>query len=252
MTLSPLKILYAGDSPVGGAANYLLGILRFLRAEVLHLPPSAPLRTSHLARSFHAIILSDYSKDQVSKEAENRIVKQVQAGAGLWMIGGWGSFSGPFGKWRGSRIEKFLPVDCLAKDDRIHFPSGAWAILNRADSFLRPAWFRQPPVICGLNRLRPKKDSSTILEAREIAGSDKKIRLGPLRYPLLVTSKNTSYKSCAFASDLAPHWCGGLVDWGKKRLTLPVAEGIQIQVGDFYVRFVGSILNWLAASGNFK
>lgn len=49
----------------------------------------------------------------------------------------------------------------------------------------------------------------------------------------------------AYASDLAPHWCGGLVDWGERTLKLPVAPGIGVQVGDFYARFIVSLVSWL-------
>ena len=52
--------------------------------------------------------------------------------------------------------------------------------------------------------------------------------------------------AAAFLSDFAPHWCGGMVDWGHKTLKLSVEKNIQVQVGDFYARFIGSLLRWLS------
>ncbi len=38
--MKSMRVFYAGDSPVGGAANYLRGVLREMKARVTHLPPS--------------------------------------------------------------------------------------------------------------------------------------------------------------------------------------------------------------------
>ena len=242
-----MKILYAGDSPAGGAANYLLGILKSLKADLFHLAPSEILKARFLQKKYDAFILSDFSRKNLPKDSEKILTEQVEKGAGLLMVGGWGSFSGPFGGWKNSLIEELLPVNCSGHDDRLNFPGGA-LVLPKEPSPFSLAGFNSPPVICGLNRVRPKKDSRVVLTARRIEVSSKRGRLAPTlrlahEYPLLVLDPRR--KTAALTTDLAPHWCGGLVDWGRKRLRLHVQDEIWIEVGDFYVRLVSSLLRWL-------
>ena len=241
-----MKILYAGDSPVGGAANYLLGILKSIRADVLHLPPSETLQPKTLNKKFDAIILSDFPKSRTPLETQKAIARQVEGGTGLLMIGGWASFAAIYGKWKGSEIEKLLPVDCLGRDDRTNLPGGGLVVLKNKHPMFRSLSFKNPPVLCGLNQIKPKKKSLTVLTAGEIRSSGSRLALGT-EYPLLVVDR--AKRTAALATDLAPHWCGGLVDWGKKRVKLPVAKGIQIEVGNLYVEFVASLVRWLAGKG---
>jgi len=76
------------------------------------------------------------------------------------------------------------------------------------------------------------------LTAREV--------LGRKEHPLLIVDSDSTRRIAAFTTDLAPHWSGGLLDWGKKRVKLSVKKGISIEVGEQYVRFVSSLLKWLA------
>jgi uncharacterized membrane protein len=243
-----MKVLYAGDSPVGGPANYLLGILKFLRADYVHLPPAEVLRPQLFKRNFDAIVLSDYSKKQVPAASEKLIRDQVRSGTGLLMVGGWGSFSGPFGRWRGSAVERLLPVTCARRDDRVNFPGGALAVVKQNHPVLRSLPFREPPVICGLNRIRPKKGARVVLVARRVLFRSGRPFLEVREYPLLVIDSLPGGRVAALATDLAPHWCGGLVDWGKKKKKILIRKGISVEIGDQYVRFVGSLLKWLAGT----
>lgn len=242
-----MKVLYAGDSAVGGPANYLLGILNSIGANVTHVPPFHRLSASVLKKKFDLIILSDFPKKNMPKASEEMVLCQIENGTGFLMVGGWGSFSGPFGKWRGSLIEKILPVTCSPKDDRVNFPGGALAVQAKKHPCLIAGDFKNPPVICGLNHLIPRKESLTILEAKRITVN----KIGNLKLerhgrPLLVVNRNAGLRTAALATDLAPHWCGGLVDWGRKSKKIKVKNGIYIEVGDMYVRFVASLLLWLA------
>lgn len=245
-----MKILYAGDSPAGGPANYLLGILRALKADFLHLGPSEILAPHILSRRFDTIILSDFSAQNVPRASQKIIRERHLSGTGLIMMGGWGSFSGPFGGWRGSAIEKILPVSCLARDDRTNFPGGALMTLKTKHNMFNKIDFKNPPVICGLNEIRPKKEALTLLSARKVqikkGGCNPQIALDQKEHPLLVIGRNQHQRVAALTTDLAPHWCGGLVDWGGKRLKLRVNSQIQIEVGDFYVKFVSGLICWLA------
>jgi uncharacterized membrane protein len=225
-----------------------------LKADLTHLAPSEELSPSILGRKYDAIILSDFSADHVSSEAQRRIIKQVEQRTGLLMIGGWGSFSGPYGGWRGSLLEGILPVTCLGRDDRMNFPSGALMVVKDRLPMFGTLSFDSTPVICGLNELRPKKKSRVLLTVRKIANKGNpasrgfRLSLDPKEYPFLVVDADPRKRVAALATDLAPHWCGGLLDWGKKHKILPVSDKIKIEVGERYIQFVASLIRWLAGA----
>ena len=117
---------------------------------------------------------------------------------------------------------------------------------------LRSLSFRPLPVICGLNDVRPRAHGLVVLQAKkldshsDLSGRSPHAQLATSGYPLLVIDDDPHKRIAAFATDLAPHWCGGLVDWGTRRVTLPVTKQIHIEVGDRYVQLVSSLLHWLA------
>ena len=45
----------------------------------------------------------------------------------------------------------------------------------------------------------------------------------------------------ALATDVAPHWVGGFVDWGKERVVADVGDDF-IDVGNWYARFFRQLL----------
>ncbi len=247
-----MKVLYAGDSPAGGPANYLLAILRYLKADFLHLPPSQILKPSIFKKRFDLILLSDFSKKQTPEASEQLIADQVFTGSGFMMVGGWGSFSGPFGGWRGSLLERILPVECLGRDDRLNFPQGAVMQVALPHPMFRAISFNKPPVICGMNLIRPKKTGKILLTARKInadqgrANQKLQVALDSKEYSLLVIQEDSKMRTAAFAADFAPHWCGGFIDWGNKILKLPVNRQIKVEVGNFYVSFICRLIDWLA------
>ncbi len=241
----PFKILYAGDSPVGGPANYLLGVLRANAIHVRHLSPAHQLSTAVLRQGYDAVILSDFSRKKISAAAEDKLVRQVEGGTGLLMIGGWGSFSGPFGGWHGSRVEKLLPVTCLSRDDRTNLPGGAHVLVKTPHPMFGALSFDNPPVILGLNDVRPSKKSQVVLVARKIVSVGPRLILDPFEHPLFVIDPDPKRRIAAFTTDVAPHWCGGLLDWGRRSVSLPVNRKIQIEIGDSYLRFLSSMIRWL-------
>lgn len=241
-----MKVLYAGDSPVGGAANYLLGVLKFIKADVTHIPPAQKLTRQVVQKPYDVILLSDYSHKNLMPGTEQAIIKKVKEGTGLLMIGGWGSFSGPFGGWQGSLIEEILPVICSKGDDRLNFPGGASIGQTSPHRSVKNINLSYAPAICGMNRVAPKADAQVVLHVRKILSDGKEIRFDSKKHPLLTVLEKNGSKTAAFACDFAPHWCGGLVDWGKKTLRLPVNSKIQIQVGDYYARLISEIISWLA------
>ena len=243
-------MLYAGDSHVGGAADYLLSLLRNVRARVLHVPPTVTLSTAHFRRRFDAIVLSDFPARRAPRAAQQAIAEHVGRGAGLLMVGGWASFSGPTGGWRGSVVERLLPVRCRRGDDRLQLPGGALISLASHHPAVGRVVFRRAPVICGLNRVVPRAGSLVVLRAHRIlntGGAMVRLRVHPVGYPLLVVGAHPHRRVAALATDVAPHWCGGLVDWGPTRVTLPItADGhATVEVGSRYVQLVTGLLRWL-------
>ena len=64
-------------------------------------------------------------------------------------------------------------------------------------------------------------------------------------HPLLVVGATGNGKAAAFATDVAPHWIGPMVDWGKQRVTAQ-AEGTEgVEVGDAYAQFLQQLIGWL-------
>ena len=246
-----MKILYAGDSEVGGAANYLLAILRRLRATTVHVPPSRMCTARLLTQHFDAIILSDFPRAQMPRAAQVLLRNHVRQGSGLLMVGGWESFSGSGGGWRGSVVESLLPVRCLPGDDRRAMPGGALLVPSTPHPMFRELVFSQPPVICGLNRVQLRPRGCVLLSARPLRAEGRqatRVRPGAARYPLLIIDTDPNRRIAALTTDLAPHWCGGLVDWGARRVRLPVRAAIEVEIGNRYLQFVSTLLQWLTRS----
>jgi len=81
---------------------------------------------------FDFVILSDLSREQVSRGAEALIERYVRAGGGLLFAGGEAGY-GP-GGWQGSHLEKILPVRMDAKKER-EIPGVAMAlVIDRSGS----------------------------------------------------------------------------------------------------------------------
>ena len=241
-----LRILYAGDSDAGGAARYLLAILRSLNTQTTHLPPDQQLSEKILSHPSDAVILSDFPRRNAPASSQRAILRQVQHGTGLLMVGGWASFSGPFGGWKGSTIEKLLPVTCAPSDDRMNFPGGAYPVLARPCKMFRSVSFENPPAIVGANRIRAKRGVHVILTLQKIIASGSGLRRQSVSHPLLVVDPDPAKRIAAYTSDFAPHWCGGLVDWGPRTIRIPVGYSAgHVEIGTGYVRFVSTLIRWL-------
>lgn len=247
-----MHVLYAGDTDAQGPARYLLCILKFLKARVVYIPSQKVLEPKILKERFDAVILSDFPRTFLPKHSELLMVQQIQHGTGLLMIGGWSSFTGKNGGWRGSLIERLLPVECLKGDDRVNFSGGAVPIVKAGHEIIRGLPFHKPPMICGLNRIKVKKEGEVILAAREVLYRGRSQSPKPFldfkEYPLLVINKNSSVKTAALMTDLAPHWCGGWVDWGVQQRILHFEKDISIEIGCEYLKFVSSLIQWFARS----
>lgn len=232
------KILYLGDGPATGAGRYLLGILKYAGYSVLHFF-DRPVPSSVLKGRFSAVVISDYPSAKLKPAVMREIERKVRQGCGLLMIGGFSSFTGRDGRYRGTLIEKALPVSCLPRDDRRNLGSGAvFAPRCSSHPIFKGIPLRPSPVLIGYNCVRPKKSSKVLLDLKE--------NTSKIENPLLVVGDYGKGKIAAWTSDIAPHWCGGLVDWGNRRLELNVVKGAKVEVGDLYAKFFTQLIGWLA------
>ena len=62
--------------------------------------------------------------------------------------------------------------------------------------------------------------------------------------PLLVVGRHGAGRTAALATDVAPHWVGGFVDWGDQRVKQDVGGGA-IEVGNWYARFFCNLVTWV-------
>lgn len=239
------SVLFCGESP-GGSANYMIGLLNAARAGFTHVASSEKLSASAAGRAWDAIIISDYPAKNIGSAAARALERRLREGAGLLMVGGWGSFAGPFGGWEDSFLAPHLPVRCRARDDRRNIQQGAYVFKRAEHALTRGLPWDRPPVICGLNQFQAKAGAITLATARPIEARSGAVRLTGEELPLLVVDERGGLRRAALATDVAPHWCGGLVDWGSKRVFLRVGRSGRSEVGADYARFGARLIRWTA------
>lgn len=243
MKINKAQLLYCGDDNLRQSARYLYGVLKYLGYTLTYVPSRQPLTSRYLPGKYEAIILSDYPGRMIIPAVQQKLVQEVAGGTGLLMIGGWGSFHGYDGDYHCSKLAKVLPVRCLSGDDRVNCTQGAMIIPARqASPLYRGLQFAKGPLIGGYNKVQPKKGSRVLLNVRELQIDLPKLRLAKKEYPLLVTAKYGMGRTAGYMSDLAPHWSGGLVDWGKKKIKIKNISGHFMEVGQYYVQFIHALV----------
>lgn len=236
------SILYCGDDSLKQAAMYLYGVLDYLGFEITYLPSRRQLQSKDLKRNYSLIIISDYPSKMISKEAQALIPSVVAEGTGFLMIGGWGSFHGYDGHYDETKIANILPVEIFTSDDRANVVQGAVMVAKKNRAEFENLKFKQSPVIGGYNKVRVKKGGELVLVTRAIEIDFPKIKLVNQEYPLLVIGEHGKGKVACFMTDLAPHWAGGLVDWGKEKIKIKNAAGHFMEVGNYYVCFIKNLI----------
>lgn len=232
-----MALLILGERAAG--ARYLFGALTAGGYPFFHVEADRALPT--LPTAFAGFIFSDYPAHLLGEEAAAAIVRQVEAGAGLLMVGGWLSFGGRGAGYSRSPVGSLLPVLCQEDDDRVNTPAGLVLEARLPDHpILSGLPLASPPVVCGYNRVAVRPGATTVLNGRPLLFRSTGPALGE-PVPLLVVGEAGRGRVAAFASDLLPHWCGGLVDWGEERLRLPTGA----EVGAAYLRFVRQLVAWL-------
>jgi uncharacterized membrane protein len=245
------SILYLGDTTLKEAGSYLAGVMSHHNISFDYLPSDQRFGDSLLNNKYQAVIISDYPAENFSTEQINTVVEQVAAGLGLLMIGGWESFTGAKGQYADTKLSHVLPVIMQSEDDRVNCFAPCLAEKKKEHEILGSLPFEEnAPSINGFNRLKSKPDSNTILLARRFKASyvNGNFTVTSLEDPdpLLVVSSYKQGRVCAFATDVAPHWVGGLVDWGNSRIKAQGPGANPIEVGNWYAALLANMINWTA------
>lgn len=245
------RILYCGDTSLDSAAAYLSGLMTLWGYEFSYIPSDQQLSQENIPAECPLFIFSDYPAEMANTSLQTRIVEQVQAGAGLLMIGGWESWHGLGGDWDGTPVGDALPVQIANEDDRRNCDQPV---------FVRPAtkshviidglpWSERPPLIGGFNAFTPTSDSQTLLEVdifdARFSGNNLELQRQTTE-PLLVVGNEGAGRTAALATDVAPHWIGPMVDWGTERVTACADGAGEIEVGNLYATFFKTLVSWTA------
>ena len=243
-------VLYCGDTALSGSAAYLAGLMTAFGIGYDYVPSDADLSSEMASVRRKLFILSDYPSSRMLPRVQEIILRQVRdQAAGLLMIGGWESFRGHGGNWDNTPIGAALPVEIAPADDRVNCDQPALLIeAERHEITADLPWAARPPTIGGFNRVVSKPGSATILLVQRFqtvfdAGRFQFTPQG--QDPVLVLGAHGFGLTAALMTDLAPHWVGGLVDWGDgARVTAQAPGAWEIEVGNFYSQFIANLLAW--------
>lgn len=233
-----IKVLLAGESWTSqsthikgfdhfSGAEYQTGMEGLERAlaggpvELIHMPghlvPTRFPSTLEEMNQYDVIVLSDVGANSVllhpdtfvrGQRTVNRLrllADWVRGGGGFMMIGGYLTFQGinAAAAYRGTPIEKVLPVALEIGDDRVEVPEGFTpeAVLpdHPAISGIPGDW----PYLLGFNRSTLRPGADLILKAG-----------GDYDSVLLAASKQDKGRSMVWSSDIGPHWLPKqFMDW---------------------------------------
>ena len=247
------KYLYLGDDTVDAAAGYLAGIMSHYGMEYEHRPSFEFIDSDVLEKRWSAVIISDYPAGNIPSDIMSGLADMVTAGMGLLMLGGWESFQGQGGNYHGTILGDILPVVLRNGDDRVN-SSGPCLITKMKNHPIVDSlpFESDTPGIGGFNRFEAKSGAEVVLESRIYrasadSGTGHRLTPCPGSDPLLVTGRHGKGRVCAWASDVAPHWVGGLVDWGPDRVEARgKGDAGAIEVGNLYAEFFSNMLLWVA------
>jgi len=183
-------------------------------------------------KSYDVIILSDIGSNTLllhpdtfihSKPTPNRLdllEVYVKEGGGFLMIGGYMSFTGFAGKakYKGTSIEKTMPVSLISEDDRVEVPQGFSPLICKPEHPILKNISGPWPILLGYNRVCLKPNASLILSH----DGD----------PISAVWEYNQGRSGVFTSDCAPHWGSPeFVSWAG------------------YKTFFSQLVRWLAKEG---
>ncbi|UCG00116.1 MAG: hypothetical protein JSV89_11385 [Spirochaetaceae bacterium] len=237
-------VLYCGDRDLTSGAAYLGGIMDYFDISFDHVPMHESLPEELIDREYKLFLLSDYPSENIPERAVQNLTAKVKQGASLLMIGGWESFHGLVGNYHTSELAQVLPVICLEEDDRVNYCQGLIPEVTTANEITADLPWNEPFIFCGYNRVKPKTDSTVVLSLRKLKILDSETSLDEQRAPMLVVGSFGSGKTGALTTDVAPHWSGGMVDWGTERIKAQAEGGIAIEVGKDYALFIKNLIRY--------
>jgi hypothetical protein len=243
------SILYLGDDDLHRAAAYLGGVLGHAGLAFDYVPSDRDTDDGLVAEHHQLYIISDFPVQRFGPGHMESIVEKVRSGgAGLLMFGGWDSFHGADGGYYGTPIAEALPVEILDEDDRVNCPQPCLIHQVLRHPVVDDLPFDTPPCIGGYNRVRAREGTGVVLTAVrfEVCRKGGRFDFAPRQEadPLLVVGQFGKGRVTTCTTDVAPHWVGGLVDWGSRRLKARAPDGDPIEVGDLYARFLLQMVRW--------
>jgi len=239
------EVLYCGDATLETGACYLGGVMAKLGIRFDYVPMEERFPEALLEAGHRLVVLSDYPSGNFPPRGLERLAQKVAEGTSLLMVGGWESFHGLVGNYQSSALAPVLPVDCLEADDRVNWCQGLVPVVVIRHPILGELPWGEPPIVCGCNRVRAKSSATVVLALRPLQIRDGRAALGEESLPLLVTGTHGKGRTAAVTTDFAPHWVGGMVDWGDTRVSAEASGGRPVEVGHLYVAFLGNLLSWL-------
>lgn len=248
-------LCYLGDDDLSGAAVYLASVLEHYQLPYDHVDSLTRLTEDRVANPYRLYILSDYPGANMTAPVMEALVRAVaEQGVGLLMIGGWESFFGRVGEYHRSPIAEALPVVLQGQDDRYNGWRPCVIEQAAAHPIVDDLPWAEAPAIGGFNRVTPKPEAKVALQAVVFRAMAKAGRFTFVRAdeaPLLVLGRYGAGRVAAFTTDAAPHWVGGLVDWGHRRIVRQVADAY-VEVGNLYVQLMANIVCWTAQVGEWE
>jgi uncharacterized membrane protein len=240
------KICYLGDGSLQTAAAYLGGIMLHHGLTFDYVPSDAAPAADFVSKRYTLYVVSDYQSATFGQAAMSHVARCIEQGSGLVMLGGWESYYGRLGEYHASPLAEVLPVLMRQSDDRRN--SAQPCLLNKTAEhpILAGLPWDQPPGIGGFNAFAAKPGAQTLLTSVRFAvqrvGNEFEFTRGE-ESPLLVVGQHGLGHTAALATDVAPHWVGGLVDWGDRRITQDVGDGL-VEIGNWYADFFRNLLVW--------
>jgi len=243
-----MPVLYMGDGALENGASYLAGVMKTFEIDFDHMDPARRCPDSFLDKAYDAVILSDYPSANFTPAQLKTLKTKVESGMGLVMIGGWDSFVGQSGHYDATILREVLPVEMHNRDDRVNCSSPCVVEKNTDHAIIESLPFAADmPCVGGFNEVKAKANSVTILSARRFKVSKSANAFNFIAQgvsPLLVVGMCGKGRVAAFMSDVAPHWIGGLVDWGSRRITAQSPGASQVEIGEHYAGLFANIIRW--------
>lgn len=245
------RIAYLGDSSLPGPASYMAGIMTHFGLPFVYVPSHEPPPETVFDEAVGLCVLSDYPAARFAAGAMERLCRRVRDGAGLLMLGGWESYHGLGGDYDATPLADLLPVVMSNADDRRNC-SQLVLVRKCAEHPITAALpFDSPPSIGGYNEFRARASGTVVLEGDRyrVTLRGEQPHFAPEgRFPLLVVEERKrgacgAGRRACLATDVAPHWVGGFVDWGETRLTVRLGGGF-VEVGAWYAAFFRNLLVW--------